>query len=267
MPPRMVVSVATALAAVCSPVSAIVITDVGMVFSENFDSLASSGTGSALPAGWSFAESGTSANGTYATGTGSSNIGNTYSFGASGSSERALGGLQSGTLVPTFGVQILNGSGALIDALGFSYVGEQWRLGALGRADGLEVQYSTDATSLSDGSWTDFSGLDFVAPTTVGSVGALDGNAAANRVALASSLTGLSLANGAALWLRWLDVNAAGSDDGLAIDDFSVVASRTVPSPGTAVPDGLPMAAGLGGVLLGLGVVRRFLSPWTGLAA
>lgn len=82
-----------------------------------------------------------------------------------------------------------------------------------------------DATSLSTGTWTDRDPLDFTAPITGPTIGALDGNAAANRTALTSSIGGLSILNGATFWIRWTDFNASGADDGLGVDDFSLTAN------------------------------------------
>ncbi len=251
--------VATVFVAACPIVPAIEITDVGILYTENFDTLASGGTSSLLPAGWHLAESGTNADTIYGVSTGASIAGNTYSFGATGSSERALGGLSSGTLTPIFGVELMNATGGLIHALDIGYVGEQWRLGALGRVDKLDFQYSLDAGSLGDaaGSWMDVDALDFVAPAMGAATGARDGNLAANRVALALSIVGLTVADGASVWLRWIDGDASGSDDGLAIDDFTVVARRAGATTGHAVPEAFPMATGLGVVLLGLAALRR----------
>jgi len=259
--------VATMLVAACPITSAIEITDIGAIHNEDFDTLASTASSSVLPVGWSLSESGTSADSSFGVGTGSSTTGNTYSFGAANSPERALGGLLSGTLAPTFGVEIRNATGGPINGLDIGYVGEQWRLGALDRADRLDFQFSLDAGSLTDvaGSWTDFDALDFVAPATGPSIGARDGNLAANRVALAMSIVGLSIADGASVWLRWIDFNARGFDDGLAIDDFSLTAHGPVTTPTQSVPDSLPMAAGLGLTMLGLAAVRRFV-PANGLA-
>ena len=72
-------------------------------YSQNFDTLAATGTSSTLPDGWVFAESGNNANATYSAGTGSGNAGDTYSFGAANAADRALGTLQSGSLIPVFG--------------------------------------------------------------------------------------------------------------------------------------------------------------------
>ncbi|MEA5477924.1 choice-of-anchor I family protein [Pseudanabaena galeata UHCC 0370] len=196
----------------------------GTTYTQNFDTLASAGTSSTLPNGWEILEVGTSGNvnGQYTAGTGSSNSGDTYSFGASGSPERALGGLQSGTLNPKIGASFINDTGSTITALNIGFTGEQWRLGALNRSDRLDFQYSLDASSLTTGTWTDVNALDFTAPTTTGTVGALDGNAVANSTAIANSIAGLSIPAGATVWIRWTDVNASGADDGLAIDNFSI---------------------------------------------
>jgi hypothetical protein len=153
-------------------------------YQQQFDSLASTGTTNdiaTLPAGWTFSESGTNANTTYAAGTGSSNAGNTYSFGLT-AADRALGGLLSGSLNSTIGAGFVNHTGSTITALQIQYRGEQWRLGATGRAaDRLDFQYSTDATSLTSGTWTDIDSLDFISPVTTGTVGALNGNDTLNN--------------------------------------------------------------------------------------
>src|SRR6186997_533551 len=119
----------------------------GTVYTQNFDTLASSGTSSSLPVGWALSEVGTSSavNGQYAAGTGSGTAGDVYSFGAALNTERAFGTLLSGTLTP----------------LTIAYAGEQWRLGASGRTDRLDFQLSLTATGLTTGTWTDYDALDF----------------------------------------------------------------------------------------------------------
>src|SRR5262249_14966836 len=153
------------------------LTAVEMAYTQDFDSLASSGTSSALPTGWLFEEAGTNANTTYNAGNGSSGTGDTYSFGATGSSDRALGGLQAGTLIPTIGAFFTNNTGSTITSLTISYFGEQWRLGTSGRTDKLDFQYSLNATSLISGTFVDFDALDFIAPVGTGTAGqTFDGN-------------------------------------------------------------------------------------------
>ncbi len=200
------------------------LTAVNIASTQNFDTLALSGTSSTLPTGWSIAEAGTNANTTYTAGTGSGNSGDTYSFGAAASSERALGGLLSGSLTPTFGACFTNNTGGAINSVDIAYTGEQWRLGTAARTDQIDFQYSLNATNLTSGSWSDDNTLDFTTPTTV-TTGAKDGNAAANRTAISSTVALTSpVANGATIWIRWTDFNASGADDGLSIDDFSLTA-------------------------------------------
>lgn len=234
-----------------SPAAAITINLVDVSYAEDFNSLATA-TGSIMPASWVFAETGSAANATYGAGSGSSTTGNTYSFGASDDSERALGALRTASLVSSWGTEIVNQTGSVITQLDLQYFGERWRLGATGRTDQLDFAYSVDATSLTTGLWSDFNSLDFVAPANAGPTGALDGNAAGNRFLVAGSLSGLNLAPGASLWLRWSDIEATGSDDGLAIDDFAIVA-RQAPAQAIPVPEGLPLPASIaaiGAVLL-----------------
>lgn len=206
---------------------------------QNFDALASSGTGSNLPNGWYFVETGNNANTTYAADDGSANAGNTYSYGAGGSGERALGLLRSGSLSPTVGARLRNDSGAAVSEIAVSYTGEQWRLGATGRADSLRVQYSLDASSLTDTAalWTDVPALDLSSPVTSGAAGKLDGNLAANRTAVSGTITGLNLAPSASVWVRWTDTDIPGAEDGLALDDvtFAIAGDPPVDVPPTVV--------------------------------
>ncbi|HEV8538089.1 MAG TPA: Ig domain-containing protein, partial [Bacteroidota bacterium] len=194
----------------------------GVPYTQNFSTLASSGTSTVLPAGWLFSESGSNANTTYNSGNGSSNTGDTYSFGSTSSSERALGMLQSGTLAAMIGGGFRNNTGSVITSLVVAYTGEQWRLGTIGRTDRIDFQMSTDATDLTTGTYSDINNLDFSSPTTTGATGALDGNASPNRTDLSFTVTGLNIANGATFFLRWTDFNATSADDGLSIDDFSI---------------------------------------------
>jgi hypothetical protein len=219
---------------------------------ENFDTLAATGTtGTALPAGWAIAETGTAANTSYGVGTGSSNTGNSYSFGAANSTDRALGSLQSGSVNTVFGVELTHISLAdkLLIGLNISYTGEQWRLGALNRPDRLDFQYSVDATSLQTGTWVDVDALDFSSVVSTGTVGALNGNT--NSALVSGSITGLNVAPGARIWLRWQDFNASGADDGLAIDNLQVA------SVVTAVPEPASFALTLAGAGVALLVRRR----------
>jgi hypothetical protein len=240
----------------------------GGTYSQDFDTLsntAGSTTNSTLPTGWLLTETGGGArdNEQYAVDTGSSNTGDTFSYGAAGSTERAFGSLRSGTLIPVIGACFTNATGNTLTSLAVAYTGEEWRLGTAARTDRVDFQYSLDATSLTTGTWVDENTLDFITPNTA-TTGAKIGNDAANRTALSATLGGLSIGNGATFCFRWSDADASGADDGLAIDDFSINTGG-VAVPALAVNDvtivegdsgtstaffgfGLSQAAGPGGV-------------------
>ena len=203
---------------------------------EDFNSLVATNSSPTTPNGWTFSESGTSTtnNGLLVANNGGANAGDTYSYGTGTSPERALGQLRSGTLVSTIGASYQNNTGATIAALAISYRGEQWRLGQNGAhtttPEKMDFQYSTDATSLGTGIWVDFNALDFASTVITGTVGAQDGNA--NAVLLSGTISGLSIPPGGTIFFKWLDVDAApGSDDGLAIDDFTITASGAGDQP------------------------------------
>jgi uncharacterized repeat protein (TIGR01451 family) len=207
------------------------VASLNTAYLENFDTLAQSGVSSTTPPVWTRAESGANANTTYTANNGGSNTGDTYSYGTTGSSERALGTLRATTFVPTIGTFYRNDTGFTINSLQIAYTGEEWRLGTASRVvpDRLDFQYSTNATSLTTGTWTDVDALDFSAPNNTGT-GAKDGNDPANRTAINSTISGLSIAPGATFWIRWNDFEATGADDGLAVDDFSLTAGINTPA-------------------------------------
>jgi len=196
----------------------------GSTYTQDFNTLATSGTtNSNLPAGWYIFESGTSArvNQQYAADTGSSNTGDTYSYGASGSSDRALGTLLSSTINSTIGACFTNNTGAPITAVTIQYNGKQFRVGTANRTDRLNFQYSTTATALNSAasSWTDFTALTYTdtASATTGVV-----NPAVTTAIGPQVISSLNIADGSSFWVRWTDFDASGADDGLAVDDFKL---------------------------------------------
>lgn len=219
----------------------------GVASTQNFDTLANTGIANALTlTGWSLNETGGGArdNELYAADPGTSNTGDAYSFGAAASTERAFGGLQSGTLNPTFGACFTNNTGAAITSLDIAYTGEMWRLGTVDRVDRIDFQYSLDATSLTTGIWTDVNTLDFSSPNTAAPTGAKDGNSATFRTALSDTIPALAIANGATFWIRWTDFNASGADDGLSVDDFSLTPQGAGGGPPNLTIDDVTLAEG-----------------------
>jgi uncharacterized repeat protein (TIGR01451 family) len=217
------------------------LTTLGSASTQNFDTLsntAGSTTNNLTIPGWFLTEGGGGArdNEQYAVDTGASTTGDMYSYGAAGSTERALGQLRSGTLVPLFGACYTNNTGATINQLSIAYNGEEWRLGTAARTDQMNFEYSTNATDLVTGTWTNVAALNFVTPDTA-TVGAKNGNAAADRTALSSTISSLAIPNGATFWIRWNDVDASGADDGLAVDDFSLTPNVSIGLPNLNIND------------------------------
>jgi hypothetical protein len=119
------------------------LTTSGAATTQSFDTLsnvAGSTTNTLTITGWFLTESGGGArdNEQYGVDTGGSNTGDTYSYGAAGSTERALGGLRSGTLIPSFGACFTNDTGVTVTSVAVAYTGEQWRLGTAGRTDRID---------------------------------------------------------------------------------------------------------------------------------
>lgn len=203
---------------------------VNTAYTENFDGLDQTGASATTPTAWTRAESGSGANTTYTGNNGSSTTGDTYSYGsATTPTDRALGGLRTGSVVPTIGAFYRNDTGSTINTLQISYTGEEWRLGNAVRTDRLDFQYSLNANGLATGTWTDVDLLDFTTPNTA-TTGSKDGNNGTNRTVITHTITGLSIAAGSTFWIRWTDLDASGADDGLAVDDFSITAGVDTPS-------------------------------------
>jgi len=228
-------SVALTIGAVITPAGQI--SYAGGAYVQDFNTLPASGTftftgngpfafadapiGASGLGGWSFANyGGSGANALFRVEAGTGTSGSVYSYGAASATDRALGSLASGTTISRFGVTLVNNTGLTITQFTLGYTGEEWRRGNAA-ANTLTFEYALDPTNLNTGAFTAAPALNFTAPNTAGSNTALDGNSSANRAAVSGTVTGLSWAPGQTLVLRWTDVNDAGSDDGLSIDDLT----------------------------------------------
>lgn len=215
-------------------------------YTQNFDSLAISGTANVwannvtLP-GWYSSRNGTNTV-SYRAGDGGGNAGDFWSYGVAGISnitDRALGSVASGSATPiAFGVRFTNNTAAAFTNILIIYTGEQWRNGNNTAQQTLSFSYQVSNTPLTNASaagWLNFSPLDFVTPTVGSVVSALDGNAATNYQTFAGlTLTGASVAPGQEIFLRWSDINDTGNDHGFAIDDLIVTFNGGVSNPPAA---------------------------------
>ncbi|MEY3237431.1 MAG: hypothetical protein RI883_1532 [Bacteroidota bacterium] len=175
----------------------------------------------------------TTASTLYAAGTGSSTTGGLYSYGSSGSTERALGTIGSNNTSYggnfAHGVLLENTAGFNISSFNVSYTMEQWRNGGNTTPNILTFWYkvsSSAITSLNPGviaGWTAVTVLDGISPINTITASALDGNLALNQSILSNiTIPGLVLADGEFLMFKWDDIDHAGNDHGLSVDDFSV---------------------------------------------
>ena len=234
---QLLVALALALAALAAaPTTAhaqLCVFLTGPSYLEDFNTLPTSGTSNnsnSLPQGWAFSEAGTGGTLTYTADNGSLATGNTYSYGASGNSDRAFGELTSGTVNTTLGACFLNDTGLVITSLTVAYTGEMWRLGAADAiVDRLDFEFSTNAASIVDNGpgvvWTAVNTLDFVSPNNTAPAGPKDGNVAANRTTTApiAVIPPSGIPDGGVFYIRWLSTaNIGGTNDGLAIDDFKL---------------------------------------------
>ena len=139
--------------------------------------------------------------------------GGLYSFEVGGSSDVAFGIQPSGSdFTPgTITLKITNNTGSTIAAMDFSY--EVWSYNDQDRANSLNSSYSVD-----DSSYTDLSSLDFTSDE------AADGSPSWTSESKSTSITGLSVADGDDIYIKWSGDNASGSGsvDEFAIDDIVI---------------------------------------------
>lgn len=211
---------------------------------QTCDGLAASGTANpwtdnlTLP-GWFATRSLQGPVTTYRASAGTDTTGALYSFGSAGSSERALGSIASGTPGNlAYALYFTNDTDVPQSGVTVSYTGEQWRNGGNTSHQQLYFDYQVSGTmpaldALVGGEgtpWVPFPALDFVSPTVGATAAALNGNDPTNRVVFTNVvLSGVTVPPGHILVLRWLDINDAGNDHGLAIDDLTVVFPGVIP--------------------------------------
>ena len=235
-------------------------------YAQNFDSLAATGTTSSWVndstlQGWSLFASNNTPLAVYNIGTGSSNAGSFYSFGATGSTDRALGGVGSGgayfgsplsgAVAGYIAVAFQNNSGSALNNFTVGFNGEQWRNGGNASTQPMVLEYGYGSSFASVTSWTAPGGnFDWNSPVATATVSALDGNAPANSVLGLGGTVATTWGAGDTLWIRWVERNDVGNDHGLAIDNVSFSVSA-VPEPETYVL----LLAGLG--MMGVMARRR----------
>jgi Ca2+-binding RTX toxin-like protein len=242
----------------------ITLTILNTSYIQDFNTLANSGTPTWINdftiSGWYATRQNSGIFTNYTASDGSSSTDALYSFGSSFSStERALGSISSDTPGNIYyGVRLINSTTSAINSFRVGYIGEQWRNGGNTTQQKLSFSYQTgsNVTSLTTGTWTSFTALDFNAPIATATPSQLDGNLSANRVQITPRRINLAtpLAVGQEIMLRWEDINDSGNDHGLAIDDFSlqvINSASTAPTisfsnnPASYVENATPKSIGI----------------------
>jgi hypothetical protein len=182
-----------------------------------------------MPDGWSVQRS--VQNNVIVANNGSSNKGDLYSYGNTGSTDRALGALtasKSGEV--TYNLLLQNISGRTITELDISYVAEQWRCGSVNTdVQRLHFTYAIAeypssfnlTVKLNTPGWTTVPSMQFNSPVIKSTAGPVNGNLPQNRKELSYTLPE-PIPDRYYVMLRWYDPNELEQDHGLAIDDVKV---------------------------------------------
>jgi predicted extracellular nuclease/phosphodiesterase/alkaline phosphatase D-like protein len=174
---------------------------------------------------------------TYAASTGSSATGSFVSYGSTGSTDRALGGLgsggayfgspASGSIAGWMALALTNRTADTIRRLTVTFNGEQWRNGGNATAQTMVFQQGYGDRFDQVPTWFTPGGtFNWSSPVATASAAPVNGNTV-GRVAGRGGELDLSTipwAPGTTLWLRWVETNDAGNDHGLAIDDLTIQA-------------------------------------------
>lgn len=237
--------------------AAISILDDSFTYTQNFDTLSSTGTlatsnawtNNSTLAGWSLFQNTGVAIASYAAGAGASNTGAFYSFGTT-AEDRALGGAASGgayfgspatgTLAGHIAVAFTNNTGTTLEAITIAFEGEQWRNGGNTTAQSMVLEYGFGNTFATVGSWTTPGGtFDWTSPVATATAAAVDGNATGSVIGRGGEIDSLTWTTGSTMWFRWIETNNTSNDHGLAIDDFAVTSVTAIPEPSSTALLGL----------------------------
>jgi hypothetical protein len=138
-----------------------------------------------------------------------------------------LGSFNVASLGPNYiGLRLTNTTGTTLTEFTLSYVAKEWLAKTATGTDTMSFHYGVGASSLTSGTYTAATSLDFA-----------DGVSGT----ISATVTGLTWDNGTDLWLRWTDSDATGgTDSNKAFDDLSFTA--TVPEPSTYALLGMGLA-------------------------
>lgn len=159
---------------------------------------------------------------------GSTSIADLYNFGINADPGRSLGAIVAPDQSAFIGLRITNTqpTNYTISAIDISYRGKQWRRGNFAGEQALRFFTRKNGTDFladtNNAGWTAQPTFDFISPQTNDFPAILDGNNPTNQIFITNTLTGLSIASGEELWLRWSFISPIINGHGLAIDDVSL---------------------------------------------
>jgi subtilisin-like proprotein convertase family protein len=216
----------------------------GVAVTENFDSM---GTGTALPGAFRMVEKNATVSWATAASTvsqqassGTPTQGGTYNWGSS-ASERAVGAMSSGSWASPNSLlaRFTNATGSTITSLSVGFTAERYRVNTA--AASVSFFASADGTN-----WTAVPAGDVAAasfPTGTSAYTFVGGTTVSRSNVVVGSL---SVAAGAAFYLRWTLATTGSSSQGIGIDDVTITASgsTTVVAPSAPTITGITPAAG-----------------------
>ncbi|MGZ3949645.1 MAG: hypothetical protein ACXVKK_16075, partial [Flavisolibacter sp.] len=205
--------------------SQVSLTAANGTYVQEFNTLASSGTGNAWTnnvtlEGWYLFRQPSPGTAilTYDASTGTTTAGSFYSYG--NTTDRALGGLGSGGAYfgsPSTGnvagwiaASFTNNTGGTINDVTISFDGEQWRNGGNSplASQTMVLEYGFGNSFGTVSSWTAPGGnFDWTSPVNTATAGAVDGNGAGKVSNRGGTLTGVNWTTGTTLWIRWVERN------------------------------------------------------------
>lgn len=152
---------------------------------------------------------------------------------ALGNTDRALGSMMTSTTVRAWGVKLTNNTGAVLPAIGITFDAERYYVAGTG--SNFQVQYSTTGAiddAVASTSWTSIATI--TTPAT----------------SLTYTLSGLNLANGATVFIRFIS-DYAGSTSNVALwatDNFSASWGLPAVTTVSAAQTGQITASGNGNI-------------------
>jgi hypothetical protein len=227
-----------------------VITNVSSPYTQNFDSLAASSTGSpwtdnSTINGWygyvlndrDVDDAGVNGAGVTAQIWGTSAPGTSsrlYDFRNASSSDHSIGAIAGATSGSYYvAARLTNSTSSIIDTITINYTGEQWRVnGANTKTLAVDYQLGNSVTLATTTGWIS-AAANFVSPITGGTAGPLNGNLAANRSSISSAALAVNWLDATELWVRFtIPAGTSLNAHALGIDDLSINFTA-IPEPST----------------------------------